>query len=672
MYKVEKGIIYSEGGLPHAPRWFCDGRVAFQADNEGLCDVDFFNPKANWSYKLFHKRFWGGMRFYSVSDGGRRYIRPEKCELLPFGYKSEGKYGTFCAYTANDSLYFLFTPTNDCDFEIQFYDEYLFVPDNSSKPDLRYRGTPRKWGELQLENNILSVKYTENENDTAVVFSSDKEISLKRLKDKYIVTLSGLSAGKETCCAVCFCPEEIKTYENYKDIISAQFERYANVAEKAPVLQSGHKYLDSFFALAPMYHESLKTTDIKGALRAQSSHYWVWGWDSMTSNNACFYWGDADFIGEMLECMKKYSTESGIEHAFGYDMSPGGKAAPPAQGMYITMLENYMLSGGDYKKYYDFAKFIFGLIADTEVEKTGLCSGTSLYPDFRDLIHETGRDISAFNNTVSYCAIRSMQRLAAACGDKETEKTARDFGDRMKENFNRALFNERLGFYDSSADIDGYEKRNVPSNNAIKWESNDCFDLVEVHLDDCCKFYRRHLVSAAGLRPLPEWSDCYDADSNQLHCWWPVMSEFFIRAVNKANDVSLMEKYIGWIEYWTEKLMCPEGISCYYNDENVPLDNWNAMSGIWQGYNIRGFYNAVIHGIVGIDFDCRGLNIYPNSADEISIKNLHFGKRRLSVKMCGGGKNVKSVVLNGEDLGSVSTMPYDRLKEDNEIIVTRC
>lgn len=672
MYKVERGIIYSDGGLPHVPRWFCDGRVAFQADNEGLGDVDFFNPKTKGSYKLFHKRFWGGMRFYAVEDGERHGIRPEKCELLPFGYKSEGKYGTFCVYTANDSLYFLFTPVKDCDFEIQFYDEYLFVPDDSSKPDIRYRGAPRKWSEIHIENNTLTLNYTENGADTSAVFSSDKEMSVKKLKDKYIITLTGLSAGSETCCAVCLCTEGIKTYENYADIIAAQFERYEKVAEKAPVLQSGHKYLDNFFALAPMYHESLKTTDIKGAMRAQSSHYWVWGWDSMTSNNACFYWGDADFIGEMLECMKKYSSESGIEHAFGYDMGPAGKAAPPAQGMYITMLENYMLAGGDYKKYYGFAKFIFALIADTEVENTGLCSGTSLYPDFRNLIHENGNDISTFNNTVSYCAIRSMQRLAAAYGDTETEKCAREFGDRLRKNFNKALFNEELGFYDSSADIDGYVKRNVPSNNAVKWESNDCYDLVSEHLGECRDFYRKHLVSASGLRPLPEWSDCYDADSNQLHCWWPVMSEFFIRAVNSADDVSLIEKYISWIEYWTEKLMCPEGISCYCNDYNVPLDNWNAMSGIWQGYNIRGFYNAVIHGIVGIDFDCNGLNFYPYSGDEISIKNLHFGKRRLSVKICGNGKSLRSVILNGENLGAVKNVPYRKLKENNEIEVIRC
>ena len=33
-YTIEHGVIRSDDGLPCGPRWFCDNRVAFQADDE--------------------------------------------------------------------------------------------------------------------------------------------------------------------------------------------------------------------------------------------------------------------------------------------------------------------------------------------------------------------------------------------------------------------------------------------------------------------------------------------------------------------------------------------------------------------------------------------------------------------------------------------------------------
>ena len=154
------------------------------------------------------------------------------------------------------------------------------------------------------------------------------------------------------------------------------------------------RLLNQFFALAPLYHESLKATDVPGAIRAQSSHYWVWGWDSMTSGDACFYWGDLTFIEQMLDCFMQYADESGIAHAFDRDMRCEGSAPAPAQGMYLTLLDRYRMAGGNVSPYYPFAVRLFDRIVETEVDRTGLCSGTSLYPDFRELIGENGRDIS--------------------------------------------------------------------------------------------------------------------------------------------------------------------------------------------------------------------------------------------------------------------------------------
>lgn len=673
-YKVQKGKILSENGLPHAPRWFCDGRVAIQVTNEGIGQVDYFGPKTSGNYRVFKKRFWHGIRFFFNDKGHRMVVKPGKCEIMPFGFKSEDEKYEFSIYVVNDCVFFSVKPCFDCDLNVEFDNDTVFYSETHKHKNVGLGGGERIWDDFRIENNRLVSGFTENGAETYVAFSSEKELTLRVTpkNPKYILTVNGLKAGQDTVLCLSISNGEVRDCKGYDELIAAQFERYRRVADRAPVLKSNHPLINQFFELAPMYHESLKTIDVKGAIRAQTTNYWVWGWDSMTSNAACFYWGDDEFMGSMLECMETYShAEFGIAHAFGYDMSVAGAAAPPAQGMYITLLDLYRISGGDYKKHYPFAKKIMETILATEVGDTGLCIGTSLYPDHRVLVHETGNDISTFNNSVSYCAARSMENLAQAIGDAETEKKCRAFADRMAASFEDIMYNESLGFIDSSVGAGTYEKRNVPTNNAVKWENNYCAELVGKRGEQYLKFYVDHLISPSGIRPVPEWCECYDADANQLHCWWPVMSEFYTRLINKYDRPDLINQYVSWAEYWTNRLMCPEGISCLDNEFEVPYDNWNSRCGTWHGYSIRGFYNSLVHCFIGVDFDETGLHFYPYSGEELEIRNLHLGQKSFDIKMLGSGRTIRRVVVNGEDLGPVLGVPFEKMQNHNMVEVVR-
>ncbi len=673
-WKVEKGIIYTEDGLPYGQRWFCDGRLAFQVDNESITQIDYFGPKTSGSGIAFLKRFWKGMTFYALYENTRTVIRASQCEIWPFGYQSVSDNCDYRMYASNDVLYVTFCPKFQGDIALEFYDDFLFFPETRAEKDLRYGGIARSWEKPVFGACALVMSYQEEGIQTNVAITSNTALTFRRTprNTKNILTLTDLMQGKEYVLAISFSNGEPGTWEGYKTAAEQQYRRYQQVAERAPILKSGRPMLDQFFQLAPMYHESLKTVDVPGAIRAQTTHYWVWGWDSMTSNNAAFYWGDQEFMGQMLDCMEAYSDgEKGIAHAFGRDMRNIDGAAPPAQGMYLTLLDLYRLSGGDWQKHYPFARSVYERIAATEVRDTGLCRGTSLYPDFRNLIKETGNDISAFNNTVSYCAVQSMEKLAESIGDEKTAADAGAFAKRMQAGFEHILYNKELGFIDSSVEADTYEQRGVPSNNAIKWENNYCQELMEQHAADYLSFYEKHLVSPAGLRPLPEWNECYDADSNQLHCWWPVMSEFYIRLINRFDRADRLEQYAGWVEYWAERLMCPEGIPCYGNRREVPFDAWNCMCGIWHGYSIRGFYNAIVHGYVGIDFDEKGMNIYPHTGEELTLTQLHFGDKTFDITVQGSGPAVASVMLNEESLGNVTTIPYERFDDCNKVLIVR-
>lgn len=670
-YTTQNGRILTENGLPFAPRWFCDGRTAIQVDNEGISDINYFGANTE-GYIAFHNRFWGQLQFYSIDADGRRFIRPGKCEILPFGFTSDSTKCLYGVRIANEVIYITITPKAQMKLAVEFPQDYLFYPDGLHG-DLRYgSGSSREWSDVVFADNRLSMSYWTGEKKTNVALTSNSAITYIKSSHngRYKLNFNDLRPGEECVIALSLSNGEPCGWNNYKADLAAQYARYDAVAAKAPVLRSAHPLLNQFFELAPMYHESLKTLDCPGGLRAQSTHYWVWGWDSLTSNNCSFYWGDEAGMCRMLDFMQTYSDGKGIATAFNYDLSDPSSGTAADQGMFITVMDMCRLAGCDVSPYYDFACKLLDTTLSNEIGTTGFCKGRSLYPDFGMLIGEDGNDISAFNNTVSYCAARSMEKIAASMNDAATEEKARSFCERMEANFDRIMYNEKMGFISASVDATTYEQRNVASNNAVKWENNYCDNLVHHMGEKCLDFYEKNLVCIPGIRPHPEWSDSYDADANQLHSWWPVMSEFYTRLINRYDRPDLVAQYVGWVEYWTGMLMCPEGVDCYRNEE-PPVDRWSAMSGIWHGYSMRGFYNSLVHCYIGVDFDEKGMNFYPYSGEEVSIEKLHFGARSFDVTMQGSGRGIGSVVLNGENLGSVTTIPYSMLGEHNTVVVTR-
>ena len=687
-YRVEMGKIISPDKIPHPPRWLADNRLAFQVNEQGLGDIDYFNADSHGHHKAFAKSFWGGMRFY-VNDGTHNYLLSfAECEILPFCitgrcYAGDTSY-TLSIYAANDTVFIAlktggYVPAQTS-FRLEFYQAYCMLPQGTDG-DLRYKShIKRQWADFTCEDNRLLGGFTEEGSTTGICIGTGFDMSYQMTKGnkKHMISSLPLCENSDYVTAVAFDTSFKKalarcdaSIQSYKSVLAAQYERYHTVARKAPVLSSPYEELNRFFALSPLYHESLKVTDVAGAIRAQTAHYWVWGWDSMTSNEAAMYWGDNTFISDMLSCLHTYADDQGVAHAFNRDMTCGDAAPPPAQGMYITLLYLHHTSGGGIDEFYPFAKKLFKRILDSEVDDLGLCKGTSLAPDFRGLLRETGHDISAFNNTVSYCAIRCMEALAFAMGDTETEKTAREFGQRLRTHFPEIVFNKELGFVDSSADSITLTPRGVPSNNAVKWENNFCGELLNGLTKECMEFYKKHLISPAGLRPIPTWCEVYDGDANQLSCWWPVMAEFYARLINTYDQTELVEQLVGWIRYWTEKLMCPEGISCYTDTDTPPLDNWNCLNGIWHAYSIRGLYNAAVHAVVGVDLDAGGLTVYPYSGKELQLTGLHWGDMLFDVQMQGSGPFVKSIEVNGKTVKGTHKIPLDMLTKENRVVVNR-
>lgn len=688
-YRIDRGKIISKDGIPHLPRWFCDDLVAMEVDRYGITKAEYFNRTTKGSEKVFVDDMWGGIRFYVENKGYRSSQTLEACEVMPYGFLGEWHYRdmTFVCEQRimNNSILISLKPVgkivSGMHFTLEFYDHLCFTP--SVVGDNRYvSAIGRKWAEWQYERGNLRNSYQELEACTHVVIGGNGEPEYKRhvIGNSKNILSSELKEGQTCVYVIAFDETEEGALARLQDtilnagrFIEEQEARYQAVMEKSPVLESGYESLNRYLVLAPIYHESCKVLSVPGAVRAKTEHYWVWGWDGMSSGFAYSYWGDEDYIGEVLRLYRDTAdSERGIGHWFARDMSHIQTSMAAAQGFYINLLYLHWMNGGDISPYYGFAKKIFGMILEEEVKELGLCRGYSLFPDFRGAILETGEDISAFNNSSAYCAVCAMKRLAERMGDMETQEKASGMADRMKEHFCEILFEEEKGFFVGSADAVTLKRRDVYLSTAIKWDNLFCYDLVKQNRTELLDFFEKNFVCEPGLLFVPVWGKGYDADANQLHCYWPAVSECFARLSNMGNRKDLIEKLIGWIGCWTDVLMCPEGIDCY-DDVNEPKpDGWNAVNGAWQAYSLRAWYEAAIHSVVGIDFAENGMNLYPYDGEEMVLRNLHFAHKTFTISLWGRGCGIQDVLLNGISMGAVESIPMELFEQDNKIEVIRC
>ena len=714
-YQVKNGLVYSEYGLPASQLWFADNRLAFQFDETGVTRVEYRNPEQRAGNSIvFLKGLYDGLRYYLEQN--EVTYKAEYCNntIWPFGIDSEWSFESanfkHSMYAIKDSIVIkLVTPEkipSDLRFKLEFIETFTFIPAEQSNYVLGNMGATRTWDkwEYDIKDQLIINRYSEKmifqanraEDDVRSYFvefeGSDKDAVLQvqigadfkvehaKRNAKHVLRSPELEAGKEYHFVISFTGGDHKDVDTYKKELSCiktsienQMLRYRRIIGNIPKLLSPYQQLNDFISLAPLYHESLKATEHPGAIRAKTSNYWVWGWDGLTNNCAYFYWGEKDFIKEMLKFYEQTADPKwGLAHAYRNDMSIASISEIPSQGMYITLLHQYYNNTNDLdevKKRYGFAKKIYKSMAALEVSGTGYCKATSLMPDLPGYMKETGNDISSFNNTVFYCASRSMEFLSAILEDEETKSLSESFFKKIESNFIDLFFDEQKGYVVGSIDADTFERRNCYSAYAVKWDNEYLSDLVESIYQECLNFFVENLVCKAGVRPIPVWDSAFDGDANQLRSWFPVMSEFYMKLINTGNRKDLIEQWVGWVSYWMKKLTIPEGVSCYIDTCEPELDRWDALCGTWQAFSARGWYQAIVHGIVGVGIDAGGVTFYPYEGEKMQIQGLHYAGRKIDIEMCGSGQYIEVIEVDGNEIKGTNKLPESFLKDKDEVAI---
>lgn len=690
-YCIADGKVFSKNGLPTESLYFCDGRLAFSFDKQGINEIRYFMPfDKSPNPLLFRRNIFDCFRCFAEKDG-LRYI-PQFCNavIYPYGICSdwiiEGSVFKLTIAAVNESIFFLLEGDTSYEFAVSFYSQTQVMTHSDSDFETFDYGLQRKWSEWKRSKDGWDASVSESQGEenftlkVKMLGSSVSRIVKTAINDRYTVYAKGeerfiaIILGKDNAE---FVEKEDDVKNHYKKMLEKQHARYDEIVSGAPRLSCKNSGIEKFIALAPLYHESLKPLDATGCVRAHTARYWVWGWDSIISNMASLLFGNSDYIRDMLDYFESNADpERGLAHGISFGNTFGSPTAIAAQGIYISLLELYYDYTRDINavaKHYAFAKKIFLSILGQEGKIKGLIESSSLFPDYVKLIKETGRDISLFNNSAVYPAIRSMEVLAVLMDDADTAERARKFYFATEKNFFPAFWNSQKKYFVSSIDADDLTQRDCYITCGYFWDGGYHEELIGKYLGRFKDFIVNNAIGKSGFRYIPIDSELYDGDANQLHCCWPAVEEVIVRVLNRCGCRKYLKQWEERISYWTNRLTCPEGISSQFETETPEFDRWNCMPGIWQAYSLRKWYSEILNIYCGIEIDYGGFS-FDAPLSTYEIRNVKFCNKKVRIKCVGKGKSIEYLRVNGNMIYCTQKVPIDMLKknEENEIIVKLC
>jgi len=440
-------------------------------------------------------------------------------------------------------------------------------------------------------------------------------------------------------------------WETVGDECDALVAGYEGRLLSRPRIDVGNPVLNSAFGQFPELIHSMKISDRPGAVRANFSGYFVWGWDGMTPLVPCALANEPEFTARILKffqdtCDPKIGLPLGFSTAF----QPRLREPFPAQAQYIAGLYHYVATTGDLefaRSVMPTCKFILDRCRKEVVKDTGFVSGNALWPDFPEAMDENGNDVSALNNGLLYQGLRSIEYIAGALGDAALSKECRDWARTLRASFAKYLYDEEKGYFISSCSSKDLKPRKHYPGQAIYWLTPFARELVSHAPGRIASFMDKHLRAARCLLTLPQWDTAWMADGNQLGSSYPAADFFYVNLHKLLGDAAGLKTWLGDVEWFWKHHTAPEAFTPEAeNEDEFGPDNHGGK----QLQAVSTWYSCLYNGVAGLDFDHEGLTVTPWSDIPVDIRGLSLRGTSIDLKIRGHGRHIGSLKLNGKAL----------------------
>jgi len=534
------------------------------------------------------------------------------------------------------------------------------------------------WQALEDEKNQVHTKYPPpinqgpREGTTWISILGEKSMSMKSNYMKRLYFTSDEFRRGGHACALLFAPgreqlvrrAEILGKRGFA-LVKKEEDEFARNLARAPQFHSGDRILDSMAANVPPVYKSFFVADVPGTAAGASLGYYIWGWDTLNCGDMHVLSGQVDFSRDVLKFYRDTADpQLGLGHQYTTEQPPKPRVAMPfaAQMVYVIFLHQYGILTGDkarWREYFPFAKWIFEKCL-LKINARGLGEGHALWPDIPDSCGHSGHDITIFNNSIQYQGVRSIEAMAAFCGDEEAEKRAGKICRLMEKNFVPTFWDEKRGYFADSVDAKTGEQRTSYPGHALLWMTPFLHDLVgREKLKACAKFHDENHKALRGWLPYPRWDQAFDGDGNQLGQVWPQQDMFITRCAALAGRQDVIERWVENSDWFWKQVTYLEGYSTQtVNDSGTP-DRFGSKMNF---FGTKTTYMTFFIGLAGIHLDNGGVTLSEGRAKPLRIDQVPFRKALLNFSIKGKGSFASRLTVNGKRVTGSLKIPVTLLK----------
>lgn len=439
-----------------------------------------------------------------------------------------------------------------------------------------------------------------------------------------------------------------------------QSKRYRILAEQAPQLEiPGYPAIAEFFSQTPLIVESAKVQDVGMTRACPGTYYWIWGWDNLVTAPAMLRWGDRAFAQRMAYFINSHRDIDGaIPGRWTRQFEPMDSRGIGAMDfLFSELVRSLFAETGDamiIRSTYTTLVHAFHFLK-SRCDENGLFPSFGMYPDIPYKMGRTENFYVAIDQGAWYCLCRNLEKMAFVIGDVPTANLAKAMGGKIEQSFLTTFWYDEQGFICDSFDPTSKNQlKSFPIFSLLFLESEFGFELLKNHVAQAADFIEQHLLGDTGLKMTPAWDRNHNSEP-AMSGWYPHWDLPAIKLLAHAGKWSAIQKWLNLVEECYDRLgYCPEFLSTKYQRPEL----WQHHGAAWNLNCASGWYQALIHSIIGIKFDQGGITCHPAPlVPEASLKKFIFRKGSWEIKKAGEGDFISWLEVDGEKVEGSLKIP---------------
>ncbi len=441
-------------------------------------------------------------------------------------------------------------------------------------------------------------------------------------------------------------------------------ERHTHRSSSAPVLHiPGFPLIDNFFGTVPGLVESCVIKEHGIPRATPGRYYWIWAWDAMVTASASLRWGNMRGAETTLRFVHLHRDEGGLipmqwtRSLDPLDSQPRGSL----DVLLMSLAHSLYLETRDKRILEEVYPTMTGLLAQLreESDADGLFRNIGFYPDLPRRFGRTESSAVALEIGNFYTFCRTCEDIALVMGDEVTSRQALHMAERLEASFLARFWNNDTGFLVDAVDLmSGDRNISHPLFTLMFLHSALGWPLVRPKIAACAGFIALNHQSSLGMRLLPSW-DRNARSETATGSWYPHWDLYVLKVLRRAARAPEIMMWLQSVQRVLDHLgYAPEFLAL---DGLSETDNNSWLRhGAPSNLNcVTGWYQALLEGVVGLEFDPGGITLIPLALPlgEVVLSGIQHRGTLWNVRVHNSRSGDCCLCVDGEEIQGCMKVP---------------